>query len=458
MAVTYAYTLGLGILPNDYLRIAASDASSKSKAGADYVLDGTNDQDDLNTALAERRPVLLTEGNFALSAPVLIQEEPALLMGVGPGQATAGSQPAIGSKLLVQSGFSGSQAVLVQRAANDRPLYGVQLRDFVVDGNSKVAANVEGILYRSNRGLIQHVHVHQFASNGVRLLGYTGASPWDLYDTQMTLLQVGDCGGAGVLWDAGAPDGHLFGCVLYNNNDNVIVRAGSEQITSCHFYDAVRYNLWLDGGGSRTKTIGCKIEGAGQHGVNIDTTNGGYSDLLFVGNDFNSNGDSVTNTYDNVIQQGPSGNGASRTKFVGNNFGSKSTVANKPRYGLNLASSATQNTEVVGNTFGSLTQFGTAPLNNAGSGSAPSIIRDNIGYATEASGTASVGAAAVTATVTHGLSVTPAAKDIILTWAADPGSSTKLWASGFGATTFTVNVSPSPGGSGTTVAWQAQVL
>ena len=452
MAVGYAYTIGLGILPNDYLRVAASDATSKSKAGADYVVDGSNDQDDLNTALAEGRAVLCTEGTFALSSPVLVQQEPAMLCGINPGQRTGATQPAVGTKFQVQAGFSGSQAILVQRAADDRPVYGVQLCGFVVDGGN--VAGVEGILYRSNRGLIDHVHVHRMGTNGIRLLGYTTPTSWSTYDTLLTRLMIGDNGAAGIVYDTNGTDTILSDSMVFNNQDNIVISGGSSQQINCvQLYDATRYNLFFNGSGSRTKFTNPKIEGAGQHGVNIDSTNGGYADLQFVGGGITSNGDSVTNTYDNVIIQGPTG--ITRPMFVGVVFKTKSGVTNLPRYAINFVNSQTQQPLVQACTFGPASDYGTGTINN---GSTGAIIRDNLGYLTEASGTASIGAASTTATVTHGLSVTPAAKDVILTWAADPGSSTKRWASGFTSTQFTVNVSPAPGGSGTTVAWQAQIL
>jgi hypothetical protein len=52
--------------------------------------------------------------------------------------------------------------ILVQPATplpTDRPLYGVVLRDFELDGNFDTipGADIDGILFRSNRGYIEHV-------------------------------------------------------------------------------------------------------------------------------------------------------------------------------------------------------------------------------------------------------------------------------------------------------------
>jgi len=88
---------------------------------------------------------------------------------------------------------------------------------------------------------------------------------------------------------------------------------------------------------------------------------------------------------------------------------------------------------------------------------ATSIVRDNFGYKTAASGTTTVTSAATSVTVTHGLARTPAAKDIMVT----PTNSTdaaKFWVSDVGATTFKINVDAAPGGSGATFGWRADIL
>lgn len=445
--------------------VAANDAPSwaKDAAGRDgtttYICDGTADDVQIQLAHddlpANGGEIVLTEGTFNLATFPRIEKDNVTLSGAGAGQRTGATQTGVGTKLQVVSGFTGTQALRVQRAADDRPVYGVLLRDFTIDGGV-IGAGVDGILYRSNRGLIHHVHVHRATGNGFHLLGY---ATWDLYDTALLTVQAGDNSAAGVLFDSFSTDGHLGAhSVIYNNQDSIVIKAGSLQISDSHLYDATRYNIFFDGGGSRTKIEACKIEGAGQHGINIDSTNGGYSSIQIIGCGISTNGDLTNNTYDNIIIQGPSGNGVGRTMIVGNAIGVKSGTANEARYGVNLASTAAQNTYVFGNAFDVAAQFGTAAVNNAGSTSLPAIIRHNMNWVTEASGTVAVGAASTTATVTHGLSVTPVAKDVRLNFSADPLASNKLWASGFTSTQFTVNVGTAPGGAGTTVAWEVQVL
>jgi hypothetical protein len=367
--------------------VAASDATTVSKNGADYVCDGTNDETEINAALAAL-PVnggrlILTEGTFNIASSILVQNDNAQIVGAGTGQRTGATQTGVGTKLQAASGIS-TAVVLVQRAANDRPVYGVLLRDFTVDG-AALGTAVDGVLFRSNRGHIDHVHVHRCSGNGIRLLGYPSPSSWDTYDTEVAFCQMGDNTAAGIVFDSDTADGHLVHCILYNNNDNIVIKSASQQITGCHTYNATRYNIFFDGGGSRTKIVNCKIEGAGQHGVNIDSTNGGYSDIQMTGNGFSTNGDSADNTYDHIIIQGPSINGVTRTMIVGNVFGHKNSVSpNKCRYGVNLNSSCAQGAVIVSNSFGAspqfnvaTTQIATAPIHNNGSTTTPAFIRGN---------------------------------------------------------------------------------
>lgn len=361
------------------LVVAASDASAHSQAAADWICDGTADEVQINLAISALLTtggrVALTEGTFDVLSPVLSENDNVTLVGAGCGQRTGGTQIGVGTKIRAASGFSGTEVVKVQRAANDRPVYGPLLRDFTVDVNN-VGSGVDGVLFRANRGHIDHVHVHRATGNNFRIQGY--ASPqWDTYDTTLAFVQAGDAVGSGVYLDTNANDVHLIHPILYNNGSNLRLKGSSVQVTGGHFYDATTYNVWFDGGGSRSKFANCKIEGAGQHGVNVDSTNGGYSSLQFTGCNFSNNGDSADNTCDHIIQQGPSGNGIGRTNITGCDFSWKGS-GNKPRYGVNLNSSCSQNALVESNTFGPASHFGTSAVRNNGSTSLPSIIQGNV--------------------------------------------------------------------------------
>ncbi len=447
-----------------FIRVAASGASAASVGAAEYVCDGTGDQVEINAAIAALPStggvVVLSEGTFNIASSILIENDNVTLLGQGAGQRTGATQSGVGTKLKAASGIA-TAIVKVQRAADDRPVYGVLLRDFTVDGNSQGTA-VDGIIFRSNRGHIDHVHVHYCTGNGVRVKGYVS---WDTYDTQLSNVQVGDCTDTGILLDDNGTDVHILGAILYNSGYNIRLKGSSAQITACHLYDATTNNIKFDGGGSRSKIVGCKIEGAGQHGINIDSTDGGYSDIQIIGNGLSNNGDSANNTYDHIMLQGPSGNGIARTQIVGNSLGSKSGATNRVRYGVNMSSTACQSTVIIGNSFGpspfylsgSTHQLVTGPINDGSSGSFPAQIKANAGAAYEASGTATVPSGSTSVAVTHGLAATPSNRHIMVTPTNNKGSATEHWISAPGATTFTINVDVDPGVTTATFAWQARL-
>ncbi len=100
--------------------------------------------------------------------------------------------------------------------------------------------------------------------------------------------------------------------------------------------------------------------------------------------------------------------------------------------------------------------YGSAKIND--NGSTVPTVRRNVGYVTEASGTATVANGQTSVAVTHGLAVTPVAKDINVVRTNNGGSSTKFWISATSSTTFTITVDVDPGVTTATFAWHAIVL
>lgn len=354
--------------------------AKQAGAAGDGVTDDTAAvQAALDSVPATGGVVYLPAGDYLVSAQLNVTHDNTTVIGDGCGQQTGATQNGRATRILAAPGFTGGAVFLAQASPDTAgiPLYGVTFRDFTIDGQNNGTA-VDGIHQRSNRSLIDHVHVHRMTGNGFRLHGYSSPATFNTYDSVISHSQAGNCAAAGVLFDANSADCHLLACVIYSNGINVLILASSQQITSCHFYNATTDNIQFGGGGSRTKIVGCKIEGAGQHGVNIDSTSGGYSDIQIIGNGLSTNGDSANNAYDHIIIQGPSGNGVTRTLITGNSIGHKSGgSANLNRYGVNLASSAAQGTVITGNSFGDASQFGTAQINYGGSTSSPAVIKAN---------------------------------------------------------------------------------
>jgi hypothetical protein len=89
-------------------------------------------------------------------------------------------------------------------------------------------------------------------------------------------------------------------------------------------------------------------------------------------------------------------------------------------------------------------------------------VRNNIGYKTEASGTATI-SGGTSVVVTHGLASNssapaPTAQDFIVTPTNGLGNATRYWISAVTATTFTISVDVNPGIVPARFAWQANML
>jgi hypothetical protein len=342
------------------------------------VGDGTtDDRSAIQAACDQGGFIYFPPGDYRSSGPIQVKLDGTTLFGSGAGNRNGASQPNPGTRIRAMTGASGS-IIRVQRAADDRPLANVQIMNMTIDGDNRAGA-IDGIVFRASQSFMVNVNIWQCTGVGLRVQGY--ASPyWDTYDTRFTNMLIGYCGVAGALLDNNAADLHFAHCVFLYNFDNMVITGGSsQQVTGCHFYSGTRYNLFINGAGSRSKFANCKFEGNNEHCVLIDSTNGGYSDIQFTGNGFSTvDQSSPTNTFDLVHITGPSSNGIGRTTFVGNNFGLKGGSSVKNRFAINLNGSAVQNTVIVGNSFGPASHWGTAPLNNAGSTSLPAFVRNNL--------------------------------------------------------------------------------
>lgn len=349
------------------------------------VGNGTNDdtaaiQAALDAVPEGGRAVYLPAGRYKVTSTLRVTRDGTMLYGDGTGNRSGATQASNGSRLEPTSAVTGS-VVLVQRTENDRPLQGVVLKDFTIDG-ALVGTAMDGIVFRCNQGHMDRVHIWRMSGVGLRVKGY--ASPaWDTYDSTFHNLMVAKCSGVGAILDEDSADTHWSHCIFYGNYDNFEIHGSSGQFTGCHFYDPVRHDIFFNGGGSRTKFANCKIEGLKNHIVMIDSTNGGYSDIQFTGCGFSSQGtaDVPTNTYDYVHITGPSSNGIARTTFVGNNFSTKGAAVSYPRYAINLNGSAVQGTVIIANSFGPASHWGTAAIRDGGSSSIPSVIKSNANIA-----------------------------------------------------------------------------
>lgn len=408
--------------------------------------------------------VFVPAGRAKISATLLVKNDNITLLGAGCGERVSNTQVGQGTRFEPTSAVTGA-AIRVQRVANDRPVLGVLMKDFTIDGQSLGSA-VDGLHYRSNRGLIENVAVYRMSGNGFHLQGYAG---WSLYDTRLYGLQAGANAAAGFYGDTRAEDLHMTNCILFGNQDGARLQSASEQIVGCHFYDNTRYGVFFDAGGTRSKLLGCKVEGNKGGGARLETTSGnGMSGIQIIGCGFANNFDVTTNVIDDIYIGGDAATGCSGTQIIGNSFENKGGggASVKARSCVNLVNNAAQGTQITANRFARSSaslHVGTEYVIDNGNTAQylKSYIFGNQGLGTMASGfdrrgTAIITAAATSVTVTHGLDRTPNVQDIFVAPTNNPTNDPgNFYVTNVGATTFDISVRAVPGASTATFAWRA---
>ncbi len=338
------------------------------------ALTDTLDWAAIQAAINAYGAVDMPQGDYMLSRTLKANKHNIALLGRGAGQFTGATQtPATGTRLRIISSFVGTEVLRVALDSGATPVHGALLRDFAIDGELIGPAALDGILLQSNRALLDNVTVHRMKGDGIRVKGTAG---FDTYDTELRRPMVFDCAGSGLRLDTDAADVQIMGGVSARNLYGIRIGSASVQITGVHTYDSTNFNIWFDGSGSRSKLVNMKIEGAGQHGVLLDSSGGaGPSDVQIVGCQFHDNGDTTTNTYDHICSLGTAQ--SNRLNISGCNFGWKNGAnPNKPRYAVNAATSGAVDWKVSGCVFGALSNFGTGYIGKASSAS----IRVDIDY------------------------------------------------------------------------------
>lgn len=346
--------------------VASSTATAKVKAAADYVCDGTADQTEINAALAaigNDGHLLLSEGDFSVTAGVVIQSSSVTVSGAAMGSAANASSPSSGTRIIAAGGFSGSYVLSVGPTASEtQPVGFCQIEDLTVDVAG--VSGVDGIRWTCHSGKARNVRVVR-ARDGWTFKGATGAPSWNLYDCEISGCQAFDNTRDGFVLGVNATDMMFDHCIAgRSGQDGLHITSGSGQMfTTCHFYDSTRYNGHLEGAGSYSEFTGCRFDNNQQHGLVLDSTLGNVYIVRFVGCWFNRAGLQTTNTYSHVHMPG-SGNFVDGVSFVGCQFFWQGS-GNKAKYAINTFSGWTRNCRVRDCYF-EPNAFATAVVNDGG--------------------------------------------------------------------------------------------
>jgi hypothetical protein len=189
--------------------------------------------------------------------------------------------------------------------------------------------------------------------------------------------------------------------------------------------------VYIKGGARRAIISNNTITGANSFGIDIDISAGAPPNTMTISENFcfdNSSGDLHI---DNLLY----------STITGNHFNS-------------LISTVEQNNTSICNF--SENHYTQPPLNK----SSLSRYRNNLGYITESSGTASISSALTNSSpISHGLSVTPAVKDIQITLENLPPTNLgDVIVGAITSTTFIIYSRFAPGGTGANFGWSAQII
>lgn len=413
------------------------------------TFDGTtNDaaalQTAINAAITANKPLLLAPGtaligtSLSVSAPLTIR---------GAGREATTLKAANGLNAYVLSFTGGAAGV---------GIVGAHLADFTIDGNS--ANQTAGGTVLANGAVQCSFERLRFTSVynwGLKLGPITGGA-FGHHNRVISCLfdnSANSQGFGGGVWITSsdenwflATDFEFLGGASSPVDANPVMlydEAGLQYIMSCNFvsggHDCIGVRVQ---NAKATKVVGCTFDGVAGDGIFI-----AGSRCLVTDNVFTGIGDAGNTPASGVHTQFA----AAKNIIAHNIFETSANVARTRSHvyeeqignsGPNMIEHNTFHTNAFAPTV--------AVVDSAGIGT---VVRNNLGYTTEATGTAIVLNGATTAVVTHGLDVTPLLASIQVTPTNNLGTATKFWVSNPTPTQFTITVDANPGASTATFSW-----
>jgi len=376
------------------LIVAASNSSAKSKQGADYVCDGTDDHLEIQAAIDVVNAdgggtVSLTNGSFILGHGANKYSTWYTSLEMKSNVNLRGNN----SLLQIQATPSQNFILIYGNAVTDCEISGL-----ILDGISSTKGQAATLF----QGNFERVRITNNYIKNMYLYGVwwdnTGVSNGWITNNFVTNVQA-------------------FGLSVHNAPKRCVV-AGN-----------IIYNASGNGRGIMIDTanaVSC-------YGNIVNMANGdalylydGVVGCTFLGNQLKSTSQNSINLYDDGVKTVSSNN-----TFIGNQCNGAVVISGTN----NLFSGNRMSTTVTNNGTGT-------------------IFKNNLGYLTENKGVTAVADDTTSVDVAHGLSKTPVAQDIVVTPTNNLGDASFYWISDVGATTFRINVDSDPGASTATFAWQ----
>jgi len=441
--------------------VAAYNSSTSSKAQADYICDGVDDQVEIQAAIdslpASGGKVVLSEGTFLFSGAV---------SGDGKNNVTISGSG---------SGDYGATRIKLANGANSN-LFDVKgnfwrFSNIYFDGNkSNQTLTSYGIYFYSDFTylFVDNCVFKDFYTAGIRFEGHRGevtksligynkygvelAGHLDIFESYIVSNEED-----GVHGIEGCPDWRFIGNVVKGNGGNGVDVAAR--------WGIIQGNIFLENGGSgvkiesgstHIKVVGNDIRLNGIHGIyliagshaiisnNAIQQNTQYGIRFsgdyhtITGNVINENDYGGTGTYSGIILVG--------TEYTGNRI-INNIVRLNGKYGIELDTGVLYrqyiiNNDLTDNTVGALPSG--LPSNV--------VISGNVGYTTENSGIAILPAGSNSTTIDHGLAGTPSVITVTAT-STDIGN---IAVTSKGSTSFTITTSATSS-SDVGIYWEAKM-
>lgn len=410
--------------------------------------DAANLQIAIDQAILQKKPLLLPVGTIIIGTTLSVSGT-VTIIGSGRESTTLKAENGLADYVMSFTGGAAGVGII-----------GAYLSDFKIDGNS---ANVTGGGGIEADGAVQctfeRLHLTSCYNWGLKLGPITGGAFGHHNRVVNCLFDQGglSAGFGGGVWTTSSDENWFYGsdfeylggatAPIGTNPIMFYDQAGLQHIVATNFVAGSNNAIGLRIQNTKdTKVVGCTFDGTAGDSVFIAAVN-----CLISGNVFTSPGDNGSvaasgvhlefNTHYNVVS------GNILETAVAN--GKTRSLIREEGTGGSGDNIITDNALILN---GTVTQALLEPA-----GAATSIIRDNVGWKTDNTGTATVPNGATTIAVNHGLSATPALANISVTPTNNLGTATKFWISGVGATQFTINVDVDPGAGTATFAWTVRM-
>ncbi len=415
--------------------VAANDSSALSKQQADYVCDGTDDQVEIQAAIDalpnQGGKIQLLEGNFYIGAPINLYRDIATWFNVW--------LDGMGLRATNISLQDNSNCNMIENIVLDNPSGWKNVSNMQLDGNKDNQSSGNCIYCRmSGTGSQYDMRFHNVFTARCKERGFHLNNVWGTYVTNC----VTEYNGGDGFYLSGS-ESFIYGLHSSANGGTGAIIRGSE-IHSSDLRIAQNQHHGLQVINSNNNTYsniyiadwGLAATTAYYALQLTDTDDNLLYNNIFTG--ITIDGDNTSYSWLGINIHGKR-NVFSNCSVMGITHRSVSFSSNG---GYNILSSC----QLEAGTDGTILNNGT---NN--------IIRDNQGYTTESSGTATLANGTTSIVVTHGLDVTPSAGDITVTPIEAWGAMTEFYIDTYTSTQFTIHADQDPG-QDVDFAWKAIVL